>query len=419
MSSIYDYSGKEIVVSGSASFEPMENDIPIVEIDGELPTSKWQGELPVKITYKSLTTQFTNWATLKVQGDSSTQYPKKNFTLKMFSNSERTTKDKRVFRDWEKANKFVLKANWVDHSHARNIVNARIWTQVVRSRSDFDALPSDLKNSHIAIDGFPIKIFANGIYQGLYTWNVPKSALYGLNDDSLTNALIQGEGYDDICLFRASSDTSNKWSDETHDAKPPIIKSGWDRVLNFVYTSSDANFLENFGDYFDKQSIIDQYIFLYTACVVDNLAKNQTFFTYNSYLWYGGMYDLDGTWGLPPFHQGWYSYDTAFQNGYTVVTDGSGSTNLFYEKVGRVFASDIQTRYQELRASVLSENNIIAEFNRFMSNINSDLYAEDFAETTAGGAYTSIPYTTTDHERQIRQFVVNRLAYVDSQILTT
>lgn len=422
MSSIYDYQGNEIGVTPQM-LEPQGNDIPIVTITGELPTTKTQGEINVVLTYHSLSEEFTSYATVKVQGDSSQAYPKKNFTIKLFSNSLRSVKLKKKFRNWDKErNKFVLKANWIDHSHARNIVNARLWAQIMKSRSDFDSLPSELTSGNLAIDGFPVKVYNNGVYMGLYTWNLPKDSLYGLDDEVDSNAIVQGDSgtYSGSILWRASNMSDNKWSDETHDSMPTVITDGFNTLLDFVFTSTDANFAANFATHFDKQSLIDQYIFLIVGCIVDNIGKNQTFFTYDAQKWYGGMYDMDGTWGLPPYRVasvGWKSAETAFQGGYSAVTEGTGETNLLYDKVGRLFASDIATRYNELRASVLSADNINAEFERFMSTIPPHVYAEDYASTTGGGAFTDIPLKDTNNIQQIRQFVVDRLAYVDSQIL--
>lgn len=422
MNTIYDYQGNEVGITPEM-LEPQENDIPIVTITGDLPTAKSQGEYNVRIRYKSLTDKFDDYGTVKVQGDSSASYPKKNFTIKLFSDSAMTKKDKRQFRDWDKArNKFVLKANWIDHSHARNIVNARLWSQIMKSRSDFDSLPTALTSGNLAVDGFPVKVYNNGIYMGLYTWNLPKDSLYGLDDEVGSNAIVQGESstYSGSILWRSST-MDNKWSDETHDTMPAVITGGFNALLNFVYTSTDSAFTNNFENYFDKQSIIDQYIFLYVGCIVDNIGKNQTFFTYDGSYWYGGMYDLDGTWGLPPWNVasvGWKSASTVFQTGYSAVAEGTGETNLLYERVGNLFSSDIVSRYEVLRASVLSEDNINAEFERFMSTIPPHVYAEDYASTTGGGAFTGIPLKDTNNIQQIRQFVVDRLAYVDSQILS-
>lgn len=423
MGSLYDYQGNEIGVTPQM-IEPQGNDIPIVTITGELPTTKTQGEINVVLTYHSLSDEFTSYATVKVQGDSSTEYPKKNFTIKLFSNSLRSVKLKKKFRDWDKErNKFVLKANWIDHSHSRNIVNARIWSQIVKSRSDYDSLPSALTGGNLAVDGFPVKVFNNGTYMGLYTWNLPKDALYGLDDSVDSNAIVQGDGggYSGSILWRASSNSDNKWTDETHDTMPTVIANGFNTLLDFVYTSTDANFVTNFASHFDKQSIIDQYIFLIVGCIVDNIGKNQTFFTYDAQKWYGGMYDMDGTWGLPPYRVstvGWKSSSTVFQDGYTAVAEGTGATNLLYERLGNLFSSDIQTRYTALRDGVLSADNINAMFEEFIQTIPLSLYAEDYASTTGGGNFINIPLVDSNNVQQIRQFVIDRLVYADSLILT-
>lgn len=420
MGSIYDVDGNELVFS--EDFEPLVNDIPIVTITGALPTAKSQGEYNVVINYKSMTEEFKAYGTAKVQGDSSTEYPKKNFTIKLYSDSGRTTKLKKLFKNWDKArNKFVLKANWIDHSHARNIVNARLWSQIMKSRSDFSSLPSLLTSGNMAIDGFPVKVFNNGIYMGIYTWNLPKDSLYGLDDNIDANAIVQGDSgtYSGSILWRASNMADGKWADETHDSMPTIITNGFNALLNFVYTSSDTDFVNNFSTHFDKQSIIDQYIFLYAGCIVDNIGKNQTFFTYNGTYWYGGMYDMDGTWGLPPYRVasvGWKSASTAFQSGYTAVAESGGITNLLYERVETLFGSDIQTRYAELRESVLSEDNVCSEFEKFIATIPPHIYDEDYASTTGSGNFTNIPLASTNNVQQIRQFVVDRLTYVDAQI---
>lgn len=418
MDYIYDADGNRLMIASEGG----TGSLPIVTIDGTIPSAKSEGDLPVIIKYISDAETFKSFATIKVQGDSSQYYPKKNYTIKLFSDASRSEKDKHSFRGWNKTNKFVLKANWIDHSHARNIVNARLWTQIYKSRSDYNILPAELKDGNIAIDGFPVKVYSNGIYQGLYTWNLPKDALYGLDEDIVENSMMQGDTnkYDGSILFRASTDPNNKWSDELRDTKSSTIINAWNRVLDFVYTSNDTTFVANFELYFDKTSIIDQYIFLIVALVVDNIGKNQIFFTYNATKWYGGMYDLDGTWGLPPWRPqqfGWYLPTRVFQDEYSAVYETeSHATNLLYERVGELFADDIKRRYWELRSGSLSANNIVTEFDKFISEIEPHVYADDYASTTAGGAYTDIPLASTNNFYQIKQFVLDRLAYVDEFI---
>lgn len=420
MEHIYDYHGNIVNIGG---YEPNEGDIPIVSIEGELYATKAQGKSNITITYKSANESFTDYATAKVQGDSSATYPKKNYTINLFTDSARKSKSKRLFRDWDKPrNKFVLKANWIDHSHARNIVNARLWTQMVKSRADYDTLPLALRKSNLAIDGFPVKVYHNGVYYGLYTWNLPKDAMYGLDSDEDTNCIMQTEGgaiNDDTMLFRQPT-MNNRWRDELHDDMPSVIADSWTSVLAFVSTSTNAQFIEGIDSKIDLKSLIDMHIFVRAICGIDLIAKNQTFFTYDAVKWHAGAYDLDSTWGMPGIERQeevqWNPYNTVFQDGYNGYIQLQ-ETNYLHDRIWGLFQNSVIARYEELRSSVLSAGNIIGEFDKFTSQIPPYLYAEDYAETTANGDFTAIPGKTDNNILQIRDFVVKRLEYVDGTIL--
>ena len=158
------YVGTEV-----SSVEPANNDIPRVYIDGDIPTAKT--EVLATLKYKSKTDIFTAYIKIKCQGNSSLNYPKKNFTIKMFEDEARTIKLKKDFKGWGAQNKFCLKANWIDFSHARNICCAKLWGEVVRSRDDYQNYPEEFKTSpnQGAADGFPFLLYCNGHYWGRYT----------------------------------------------------------------------------------------------------------------------------------------------------------------------------------------------------------------------------------------------------------
>ena len=94
-----------------SNIEPADDDIPKVYITGTLPTSKNDGDVQVTIRYKSKTMDFTHPATLKVQGGSSVNYNKKNFTVKLYEDTSYENKAKVAFKRWPEMNKFVLKAH--------------------------------------------------------------------------------------------------------------------------------------------------------------------------------------------------------------------------------------------------------------------------------------------------------------------
>jgi hypothetical protein len=241
---IYDITGKELAANNDA-VEPSHYDIPILTITGTLPTTKDQGELPVDINYKSGTMEFDCFATLKVQGNSSTGFPKKNFTLKLYSDSGRKKKYKISFKGWGEQSKYVLKANWVDITHARNVVSARIWADIVKQRDYWASLPEELKTSpnQGAIDGFPVRIYANGVYQGRYTLNIPKDKwMVNMDDDLDTHCMLYSEDYVSGCFRASAVIDGNDWTDEIHKTVPSSILSKWNQIINFVMTSSDSDF---------------------------------------------------------------------------------------------------------------------------------------------------------------------------------
>lgn len=101
---------KVLNVIGLHTFlEPSDNDIPKVFFTGEMPTTKT--DVLAEMTYISKTMTFHSYIKIKCQGTSSMKYPKKNYTISLFEDSDRTTKLKKDFRGWGEQSKFCLKAN--------------------------------------------------------------------------------------------------------------------------------------------------------------------------------------------------------------------------------------------------------------------------------------------------------------------
>lgn len=407
--------------SGIVTIEPADDDIPKIYFTGTTPTSKGQGDVQLFMRYVSKTARIEKPVTLKVQGDSSANYPKKNFTMKTYADSAYVVKEKLTFKGWPAMNKFVLKAHWMDHSHVRNVGTAKIWSKIVASRSDYASLPEELRTSanNGATDGFTCKVFVNGVYQGLYELIVPKDQLYGQNKDIATHSILNSEQNNQAtCAFSTTSPSINgNWSEELQDSMSSAISTSFANFIKFVSGSTDEEFVANAETYFDVQSVIDFDIFARIFCIVDNVCKNQIFFTYDGAKWYEGAWDLDGVLGNPPTVRGYFAYNTEFQSGYVAYKD-HGITNLLYERVETLFMDRFKARYAELRADILSADNIVDVYERLTDVITTydGLLEEDYASTTGGGAFTGMPYKTENTIQQIRNFVAARLPYMDEQV---
>ena len=400
---------------GESIYEPIDNDIPKVFIDGIIPTTK--DDVLAELTYISKTLSFHAYITIKCQGTSSMKYPKKNFTIKLFEDEARSIKKKISFKDWGKQNKFCLKANWIDISHARNVVSARIWSDIVKTRSNYNELPELLTTSpnQGAIDGFTIKVYNNGIYQGRYTWNIPKDKwMFNMDDELDTHCVLCGENYDSGCFRAEAKIDGSDWSDEIHDTVPAAIKTRWNEVIDFVINSTDEEFKLGLQNYFDIPSLIDYHLYGMAMCGSDSYGKNQIYMTYDGIKWIASMYDLDTTWGM-------------YWNGETLVAADYARTkfedyvngrlgNLLYTRMEQNFYEELQERWAELKTGPLSLTNIINRFERFTDNIPPELIKEDYASTTAGGAYAGIPSVAKNNVQQIRNFAAARQTWTDAYI---
>lgn len=397
--------------TAAASVEPAEDDIPKVFFGGALQQTKDEAVVPFR--YISKTEDISGYAEIKAQGNSSMSYPKKNQTVKLFADADCTGKLKVNFKGWGKQNKHCYKANWIDLTHARNIVSARLWGDIVKTRANYAELPEQLRTSpnQGAVDGFPVKVYAAGVYQGRYTINIPKDKWMANMDDELdTHCILCGEGYVSGCFREASV---SQWTDEIHDTMPDAIKTRWIEVIDFVMNSTDEVFVANLGNYFDIPSLIDYLLFGLLSCGLDAYGKNQLYFTYDGQKWIAEMYDMDATWGL------WWNghsfvatdYD---RSEYQDFKDGNG--NLLYIRLEQLFPEELQSRWAELKSGVLSIENIINRFERFTDITPAELVREDYATTTGQGAFTGIPSALTNTVAQIRNFVVARQMWCDSYI---
>lgn len=385
--------------------------IPKIYIDGVIPTTK--DNVNCDLHYVGLDQEFTSYIQIKCQGTSSMSYPKKNFTINLYQNSDRTIPQNITFFKNYSVNKYCLKANYIDHTHSRNIVCANLWSEIVASRNDYDALPWELKMSpnHGAIDGFPVLVYTNGNYQGLYTLNIPKDGwCYGMesiNDGTVICAETNTDGVfkPTPCNFRHLWDgyTWGDWSVEFSDLPQEEIMTSFNNIINALNNSSYAELISTLSNYVDIQSAIDYYILQYAICGLDNLGKNMILITYDNIKWYLMPYDLDSTMGS--YHNGYV--DISYN--YKCPEDYNESYNILFEKLEILLGDRLKERYFELRQNVLSLSNIIDKFDKFYDSIGQTLLDKDLE------IYPGIPDSERNNIYQIENFAYQRLKYCDEE----
>ena len=387
--------------SGTINTDTTENILPRVYLVGDefSNMTRDKNEVKMQLAYRHRNNNFNANIKIKFQGSSSLTYAKKNFTIKMYTDGTYTTKLKKQFKNWGiSTNKYVLKANYIDRTHARNIISARIWGDIVKTRKSIPTFMQSCPNSG-AIDGFPVKLFVNGEYQGMYTFNLAKdSYLFNFTDD--TNAFI--------CCGESNSGmfyNTTGWTVEYPDVAPTSWTTLITNFVNFINNSTDEEFKTNFNQYADLASFLDYYIFAYSNCGLDSLGKNMIVTSDTGDKLYASMYDLDSTWGL------WWNGGKIVDYNYPCPDLYQENNSALWKRFEPIFKDEIYARYIELTTFGMPLNpvDLIERFEEFDEIITEDLIKQDKE------IFTALP--TVGSYKQIRTFINQRKIYVDDCML--
>lgn len=393
------------VLNNQNDVEPIHDDLPVLYITGDVPTKK--ENVKAKLEYVSKTLRFTAYMKYKLQGSYTMRFPKKNFTIQLFSDENRTSPYYQNFKNWGNDYQFTLKADFADISHARNVVCAKLWSKVVASRPDYNSLPEGLRNSpnNGATDGFPVLVYLNNQYQGIYVLTITKSArMFGMDKNNENHIALNAETNDNgnenlrynPCNFNAewSGDDGYHWSYEVGKS----ATEAWNKLYTYIYATPNKTMLEK---YLDIQSAIDYYIFQTVVFGLDGLGKNMMLLTYDKTKWYLSAYDMDSTFGLLT--------ESNYFDAYFVTPFELPYQNLFSELWNFIkvnYPEEIKSRFIELYNSILSQDAIINELENFINIYGEDLYIKDTL------IFHNIPNVELSNMANLRWFIKNRLQIV-------
>lgn len=369
-------------------------DIPILYLTGD--TSAMTKDVEVSLEY--MYGDHSGTCTMKWQGSSSLAYDKKNYTIKLDTKIQ-------VVEGWGEQKKYCLKANFIDHSHARNIGSAKLWGQIVASRTPKNSTLAACPN-YGAVDGFPIVIMLNGEFHGLYTWNIPKDK-WTFNMGSSTQEAVICANYDtpavDLRVHAKVDGTDHELEEVTDEDNAAWVAESLNNLIDLCVNSYGADLDSTIAQYMDWESAIDYLILTVLIDGRDMYKKNYIMVTYDGSYWIWSAYDMDSTYGLQ-----WAGKEIYPANdGISFV---KFRCNRVMELIYRFKTNALKTRYAELRESVLSEENISVLFENFSCGIPSRLLDEDAKK------WTSLPGTSVSNVDQILRWLHRRLAVVDKWI---
>ena len=343
---------------------------------------------------------FEGFAHLKVQGSSSLRYDKKNYTIQFYKDIEGNEKMP-VDVGWGVQNTYCLKANWIDRTHARNVVTAKLASEVQQKYGLLTQAPCNG-----LVDGFPVEIYSNGDFLGLYTFNIPKSEWqFGMDSENPKHTVVCGEGWEDANVFRGEPDFST-WEVEVGEESDDTLENL--RVLfDFVMNSTDEEFVEQFEEHLNLDAALNYYVLTDVAYLPDNLGKNMLLASYDGVKWYLSLYDLDTSWGT-----NWTGLELC-DYGNDLLKQ---SRNYLFERMEQCFPKELAQRYFELRQDSLSKEHIMEEFNSFRDLIPEVSFMKEAWKWGSSGNCKTEDLPGYDYD-QIEEFLNSTSDRLDAKYL--
>ena len=379
--------------------QSLATDIPKVYLEGNISEMKTKDdEREILLKYVSDDLNFEKYTKIKIQGSSSLAFDKKNYTINLYEDNSFDKKSKvDVEKGWGAQSKYNLKANWIDRTHSRNIVSAKIAGKVQEKYNVLNDLPN-----HGSIDGFPIEVYINNEFLGLYTWNIPKDKwMWNMDDDNPNHIVLEGKWYTEYVNLKTELDgfDGTGWDFEVGEESQEIVDN-FNRLVRFINNSSNEEFARDFDKYLNKDACLNYLLMVYMIEGIDNTGKNMMLVTYDKgQTWYPCLYDLDSTFGT------WT--DGRLVDSYRILPEdiiADHQNNNLILKLIECFPNEISDRWFELRKDLFSEESILSEFSDFQNSIPEETLNKESTK------WKNIPGYGID---QIEDFLEFRLLYID------
>ena len=394
----------------------------------KMPTSKTKNSNVYMDIYTSDGNHFTKRALISAQGNSSTNFPKKNFKADFCEDEwvgDETTS--LTIGDWVKQDGFHFKAYYIDYLRGVGVVGYQLYDQIALNTGRpwtraVENISKPKENARCYPDGFPCIVYLNGDFYGIFAWQLKKHR-DNMNQAKAEAAHIHLDGtigYDTFWRPEAIAwkkfEVRNPKNLYTMDGKEydgDNPKELIDETSEFFALGTDdeatredkartaqtKHYIENLHDlynqigslirqngataevrslieeHFDIPSLIDYACFHIAVNNWDGFRKNWQWFTYDGQKWFVAPYDLDDIFG------------NVWTGDFTVPADrdwiigGKAWLILSYGPfawINAYYADRVESRYKELRdAGIIDCGNICQLLEDWHSSV-SDFYDDEW-----------------------------------------
>lgn len=347
-------------------------------------------------------------AGLRIQGTSSTTYPRKNYRIYLDRKKKYNTtlivggveqqELKYAFTPGAvPVSIFTIKADFAESSSTHNTGLAKLIDETFRRAGILTPPQKTSQGVRIAIDGFPMDAFfdldgsGKNTYLGKYNFNNDKSGseeVFGFVKDDKCMCLEFLNNSEPLALFATDNMATFKTAlefrhpdgvewDTASEAQKTAVRRLWKWIVSCK--GNATKFKREVADYFDVESLTGWYVLTEYFMMVDQRAKNMMLATWDGLHWYFLPYDNDTVIGER--NDGKLVYDYTIDENTFDNTIGSyayaGHDSLLWQLVREALPDKLHETAQKIRATMSKERVLEILNDQFMRNWSERVYNRD------------------------------------------
>ena len=347
-------------------------------------------------------------AGLRIQGTSSTTYPRKNYRIYLDRKKKYNTtlivggveqqELKYAFTPGAvPVSVFTIKADFAESSSTHNTGLAKLIDETFRRAGILTPPQKTSQGVRIAIDGFPMDAFfdldgsGKNTYLGKYNFNNDKSGseeVFGFVKDDKCMCLEFLNNSESLALFATDNMATFKTAlefrhpdgvewDTASEAQKTAVRRLWKWIVSCK--GNATKFKREVADYFDVESLTGWYVLTEYFMMVDQRAKNMMLATWDGLHWYFLPYDNDTVIGER--NDGKLVYDYTIDENTFDNTIGSyayaGHDSLLWQLVREALPDKLHETAQKIRATMSKERVLEILNDQFMRNWSERVYNRD------------------------------------------
>ncbi len=296
---------------------------------------------------------------IEIRGGFSQTYPKKTYDIEFWNDASGSESIDVKFGSLREDDDWILDAMYNEPLRINSFITHKLWLNL--NQVYYKDVESKAKSG---ADVMYVEVRMNDVYQGIYLLSeqIDRSQLKlkRNTDTQIRGELYKGYAWDDAVLFNNPDEIPNNnsltWSGYEYRYPTEIVDwTNVEELIHFVANSTDQEFIDDIGSRFDMENLIDYFILLNLARILDNRGKNIYLCRYDAdEPYFFAPWDLDGSWGL-------------LWNGENDTTTKGIMTNNLYDRLilndVDGFRQKLSDKWQSYRISLISDSALENQIN--------------------------------------------------------